>query len=123
MANPNIIPKTDALQLLWSDTATISEYESVTNPETFETISELVPKYVDEPCRLSFKNEKVVSETDSEPITVQTIVLFIRPDIPIKAGSVIEITRQGNTNKYKLSSEPSIYTNHQEIMLALDKDV
>ena len=49
-------------------------------------------------------------------------MLFIRPDLEIKEGSVIEITQNGVTNRYKRASKPAVYTRHQEVALELYED-
>ena len=110
------------LATLWKGQATIWEYRKVTDPDTFQTDFELVEVVKDEPCRLSHSRESTVSITDGAPYLVQSIVLFIRPDLTIKEGSVIEITQNGVTNRYKRASKPSVYTNHQEVALDLEED-
>lgn len=114
--------KQNPLAMLWIGKATISEYQDVVDPETAETTQELVPVVVDEPCRLSHTRESLVNVETGVPYLNQTIVLFIRPDLEISEGSVIEVTQNGYTDKYKRSSKPSIYTNHQEISLELYKE-
>lgn len=110
------------LAILWIGKATISEYKEKTDPETFQTTHELVPVVTDEPCRLSHQQETTVNVDNGAPYVSQIITLFIRPDLTIKEGSVIEITQHGVTNKYKRASKPAIYTNHQEITLELYED-
>lgn len=110
------------LSLLWVGRATISEYQEVTDPITWQTNHKLVPVVIDEPCRLSHSRESTVDVTGGAPYVTQSIVLFIRPDLVIKEGSVIEITQHGVTNKYKRASKPAIYTNHQEVALDLYED-
>lgn len=115
------------LSALWIGKCTIYEYQNITDPETYQTKQELATTVVDEPCRLS---QNYVSHTPDDLVRVkngvpsvnQLIVLFIRPDLIIKEGSVIEVTQHGRTNKYKRSSIPAVYTNHQEIVLELYKD-
>ena len=50
---------------------------------------------------------------------VQTIKLFIAPEIDIKPGSKIDVTHLGVTTSYKRSGNPAVYHTHQEIMLEL----
>ena len=115
------------LAKLWIGKCTIYEYQDVTDPETYQTTQKLVATVVDEPCRLS---QNYVSHTPFDLVNVkngvpnleQLIVLFIRPDLVIKEGSVFEITQHGRTNKYQRSSIPAVYNNHQEIVLELYKD-
>ena len=110
------------LALLWIGKATIYEYQETTDSETWETTHGLVPMVVDEPCRLSHKQETTANIANGAPSVTQSIVLFIRPDLVIKEGSVIEITQHGVTEKYKRASKPSVYTNHQEVTLELYED-
>ena len=110
------------LELLWVGKATIFEYQNVTDPNTYQTNQKLVAIVVDEKCRLSHTRETTVAVDGGAPYVTQTIVLFIRPDLNIKEGSVIEITQNGVTNMYKRASKPAIYTNHQEVALELYED-
>lgn len=119
----NPIPKNDILKMLWIGSCTISEYTEIKDPVTHVTSFGLVPVVENEPCRLSYSKDNVTDMENSVAGIQQTIKLFIRPDIDIKAGSIIEVTQHGTTNKYKRASEPAIYTNHQEVILEIDKDV
>lgn len=110
------------LAVLWVGRCTISEYQEVTDPNTFQTKHKLVNVVTDEPCRLSHSRESTVNVNGGAPYVAQTIVLFIRPDLSIKEGSVIEVTQNGVTNKYKRASKPAIYSNHQELALELYED-
>jgi hypothetical protein len=53
---------------------------------------------------------------------MQTIKLFIRSDLDIKPGSLIEVTQNNVTTKYKRASQSAVYSNHQEITLELYED-
>lgn len=107
------------LSILWKGKATISEYKEVTNEETLATTHRLVPVVIDEPCRVSYRQEPSTNIATGAASLTQIIMLFIRPDIEIKAGSVIEVTQEGRTLKYKRSSKPAVYSNHQEVVLEL----
>ena len=110
------------LAKLWIGRCTIYEYQEVTNPTTYQTTHELVPILLDEPCRLSYNKEQATNIANGAAIVSQSITLFIRPDLVIKEGSVIEITQHGVTTRYKGSGKPAIYSNHQEIILELYED-
>lgn len=120
MVNP--IPITNALKVLWIGTCNVLEYQDVKNPENHQTTSELVPIIENEPCRLSYSSEPVTDLNSGVVEVSQKIKLFIRPDLIIKPGSSLEITQHGRTNRYKRAGEPLVYTNHQEIVVELDKD-
>lgn len=107
------------LERLWIGRCTIYEYQDVTDPTTFQTIQQEVPILEDEPCRLSYNREQATNIKNGAAVVSQSITLFIRPDLTIPAGSVMEITQHGKTVKYKGSSQPAIYTDHQEVVLEL----
>lgn len=110
------------LSLLWTGKCTIYEYQSVTDQETFQTTKKEVPVLIDEPCRLSYNYDQTTNIQSGAAVVSQSIKLFIRPDLKIKPGSVIEVTQNNVTEKYKGSGKPSVYTNHQEITLQLYED-
>lgn len=79
-----------------------------------------------QPCRLSY----ISAETRSSSINKETrtaekkqiIKLFLSPTINVPSGSKITVTQNGKTTEYKASSEPMMYSNHQEVELEiLDK--
>lgn len=77
----------------------------------------------DQPCRLSFSAASTADPTESGATAlVQSVKLFLSPDVKVKEGSKITVTQNGITKTFKLSGTPSIYESHQEIMLELDKD-
>lgn len=109
----------EAIERLYKGICNIYEYGEYTDPETEETIVGLNPEptYENIPCKLS---KKAISPTNSSEVA-STIkyepVLFINPDIKIKASSKIIITQNGVTREFIRSGEPFVYTNHQEIVL------
>lgn len=110
------------LALLWKGKCTIYEYQNVTDPETYQTTQQEVPVLVDEPCRLSYNYEQATNIQSGAAVVSQSITLFIRPDLVIKPGSVIEITQNNVTERYKGSGKPAVYSKHQEIILQLYED-
>lgn len=113
---------TNPLSILWKGRAIIWEYENVIDPDTHQTTQQEVILVEDEPCLISFSSESTTNPTTGVTEMTQFIVLFIRPDLTIDAGSVIEVTQNGRTTKYQRSGKPAVYTNHQEIKLALYED-
>lgn len=107
------------LATLWTGRCTIYEYENVVDPETYQTTQREVPVLENEPCRLSYNFEQATNIRSGAAVVSQSITLFIRPDLVIKPGSVIEITQNNVTERYNGSGQPAIYTNHQEIILQL----
>lgn len=107
------------LKSLWIGKCTIYEYQDVTDPFTHQTTQQEVIVLQDEPCRLSYNREQSTNIENGAAVVSQSITLFIRPNLVINTGSVIEITQHGKTVKYKGSGMPAVYTNHQEIVLEL----
>lgn len=107
------------LAKLWTGKCTIYEYQDVVNPTTYQTTQTLVPIVENEPCRLSYNREQATNIASGAAVVSQSITLFIRPDLVVNTGSVIEITQHGVTEKYKGSGKPAVYCNHQEIVLEL----
>lgn len=107
------------LAMLWSGRCTIWEYENVIDPDNFQTSQREVMVLDDEPCRISFSTEAVTNPESGVAEMTQFTVLFVRPDLEISAGSIIEVTQNGRTTKYRRSGKPAVYTNHQEIRLTL----
>lgn len=106
---------------LYKDTCTITTYEKIRNEDMSTELKEVVA-CENQPCRLSFQTKTNTNDTDSASATVQTIELFISPDIIIKAGSDITVTHEGRTTKYKNSGVPAVYPTHQEIILEYSKE-
>ncbi len=75
----------------------------------------------DEPCKISFIDDvghNGTTETDGVASPLKKITkLFCSPDVSIPPGCVIAVTHKGETVNYHCSSKPSIFTNHQEIIL------
>lgn len=109
------------LERLYTDVCTISEYQSVKDPDTHITNKQLVVVTENVPCRLSHKTLQATGDGAAPSVSMVT-KLIIAPEIAINAGSKISITRNGVTTVYKQSGEPARYTNHQEIMLELEED-
>ena len=121
-ASYNQITNENPLSALWTGRCTIYEYQDVTDPFTHQTTQKEVSVLEDEPCRLSYRYEQSTNIRSGAAVVSQSIKLFIRPDLVINPGSVIEITQHGVTEKYKGSGQPAVYCNHQEIILNLYED-
>ena len=82
-------------------------------------ITDFVEEVVKEkqPCKLSFEEVYVNTETDMETKVITKVKLFIAPEINVMPGSKIVVTQKGRTTEYKNSGEPAIFDTHQEIML------
>lgn len=118
--------KTKALEKLYIGVMDIYEYESFVD-ENFVTKQKCVLKHKEIRCRVSYYNNSsnIVSSKENafNNVISQKVKLFLNNDIQIKAGSLIVVTQNGKTTKYKNSGEPVIYTSHQEIMLDIFDDI
>ena len=114
--NPN------PLKSLWIGKCTVYQYKTVTDPNNFQSTQSKVAVIIDEPCKLSYNKEQATNIASGAAVISQSITLFIRPDLEIPPGSVIEVTQHGKTTLYKGSGKPAVYTNHQEIVLELYED-
>lgn len=110
------------LKSLWIGKCTIYEYMDVTDPFTYQTTQKLTPVLENEPCRLSYNHEQSTNMKSGAAVVSQSITLFIRPDLVVNPGSVIEVTQHGYTERYKGSGKPAVYSNHQQIILELYED-
>lgn len=105
-----------AIQSLWTGVCNIFGFKDVED-KYGATIHTEVVLFENLPCRLSFKNISQTSQTESFAVSSQIVKLFIAPEVYVPPGSVIEVTQNGVTRKYKHSGISAVYTNHQEIVL------
>ena len=106
----------EAIQSMWTGICNIFGFKDVEDKYGATTHAELT-LFKNLPCRLSFKNISQTSQTESFAVSSQVVKLFIAPEVYVPPGSVIEVTQNGITRKYKHSGISAVYTNHQEIML------
>lgn len=118
----NISASRVAVETLYFDKATIIEYQHVFDPEDGSTGVREVVLCEDQPCKISHEESRYNYDNAASDGAVLASKLFITPDIEIKSGSKIIVTRNGVVTVYKNSSEPARYMNHQEIKIELWKD-
>ena len=117
---------TEQLKMLWKDTCTIIVKQEITKANGATGFSD-VALCTDEPCKVSFFNNNRLNEAASVGLNAaevfQQAKLFIKPDLNIPEGSSITVvTHQNNkTLHFKCSSTPATFTNHQEILMEVDK--
>ncbi len=100
----------------YDHTCTISGMVEHINAD--HTTSTKLTKIVDsQPCRISFKAIDVVNERDMSYQTVQTVKLFIAPEISVPEGSTITVVHDGITDEYSATGKPAVYPTHQEIIM------
>lgn len=105
------------IEKLYIDTCSVYEYQQQTDSSTHITrpnVEVLVHENV--PCKLSHKTVTYANEGVANSLTHVT-TLIINPEIDIKPGSKILVTRDGVTAAFKNSGLPARHINHQQITL------
>lgn len=111
----------EAIQSMWTGICNIFWFKNSKN-KYGTVVSEVKELYKNIPCRLSFKNISQTEQTESVAKTSQVVKLFIAPEVYVPPGSIIEVTQNGVTRKYKHSGISAVYTNHQEIILDVEQE-
>lgn len=109
----------ESIENTYTGVCSVYEYEKARDENTklIKGSEKLTAESI--PCRLSFSSIPVAEGDGTAVSRQQTVKLFLAPEIPVKAGSKIVVTQDGITRAYKGSSEPAVYTSHQEINLEL----
>ena len=105
------------IERLYEDLATIKRFveEETTWGET-KISKELVPIYENQPCRISQKSLGANKQSEVQNTILYQTKLFIAPEVEIRQGDIVLITRQGITREY-IAGEPFPYPTHQEVIL------
>lgn len=117
----NISAARKHIEKLYFDTCNIYEYQTVVNQDDYTTNMEEVLVHENVPCKLSYVSTPNTGDGLGET-QYQTTKLIINPEIEIKSGSKIVVTRTGVSTSYKNSGAPARHINHQEIELLLEDD-
>lgn len=110
------------IERLYTDTCSIIEYRSVKHPGSYITCPnhEEVTVRENVPCRVSHKYNTLAPAASGDVPSIELLSkLIISPDVLVKPGSKIVVTRDGVSTAYKCSSAPARYFTHQEIMMEL----
>ena len=110
------------IEMLYKDSCTVFEHQDVVDPITHITSKQEVIVHENIPCKISYRTQLPTGEGVASSLNSFLAVITLSPDLEIKAGSRIDVTRNGKTISYKNSGEPAIYHNHQEIQLTLMDD-
>ena len=105
------------IEKLYIDTCSVYEYQLQTDSSTHITrpnVEVLVHENV--PCKLSYKTVTYANEGIANSLS-QVTTLIINPEIDIKPGSKILVTRDGVTTAFKNSGLPARHINHQQLTL------
>lgn len=110
-----------AVESTYDSTCTVIEHQQRKDPVTKKTVNREVTVFPDKSCRLSISSNMKAEQTETANAITQVIKVFIAPELDIKPGSKLIITRKGKTSEYKNSGVPAVYDTHQEIVLELFK--
>lgn len=107
------------IERMYEDQCTISRYADVNDPVTRETKQEPKPIYEDQPCKLSQTGLPRNGQTEDANNVQYDAKLFIAPELEIKQGDLIAVTRAatGRIEKYVAGKPFPPYPSHQEINL------
>ncbi|WP_129600463.1 DUF6093 family protein [Anaerophilus nitritogenes] len=105
-----------AIESLYLDKCTISRLGKTEDPDTRETIQGYNTIYENQPCRISQKSLAVNTQTEAENKIMYETKLFISPEIEIKQGDRLIVSRNNLSRKYT-AGEPFIYSSHQEVSI------
>ena len=119
------------IQNLYTDVCNVYEHKKIRDEKSKQT--KMVRTLTHEllPCRMSFGTFVRPSGDEVTSNLTLSVVLFLSPDIDIKAGSEFEVERNVLSNngenlprmvKLKNSSSPYIYPTHQEITCSILED-
>lgn len=108
-----------AIESTYTGVMTISERQSVKDPNTHITSTKEVVVLENQPCKLSFETIAATAQTETAASLTQGTKLFLPPDVEVKAGSKIIVEQDGVKNAYSASGVPAVYPTHQEIILTL----
>lgn len=104
------------IERMYLDTCTVIEYAEVTDPETHISGMQEVIVHENIPCKLSHHLPMTSTEGVASGLRLSSYI-YVSPDITIKPGSKIIVTRNGKEIAFKNSGEPAMHINHQKIML------
>lgn len=108
-----------AVESRYEGICTITGFAKVRDAQTNITETKEIEYAEGQPCRLSFSSFPSAAGTETAADLLQSIKLFLAPEIEVPAGCKITVTQAGRTGIYERSGQPAVYATHQEIQLAL----
>lgn len=109
-----------AVEMLYEDRATILRRIEVTKPSGETVLSaDPVAVYTDQPCHLSQSGLPKNGQTEAQNDIRYEVKLFIAPELVIRQGDVIRVTRATNqaVTTYTAGEPFPPYGSHQEVGL------
>lgn len=110
-----------AIERMYEDKATISRHINDKDPVTKETKQDLLLIYEGQPCKLSQSGFARNGQTEDANNLQYDAKLFIAPELEIKQGDVVAVTRRatGHVATYTAGQPFPPYGSHQEILLTV----
>ncbi|GIQ63629.1 phage protein [Paenibacillus cisolokensis] len=105
-----------AIERMYTDRATIYRHVQVKDTITKETKLVPQPVYVDQSCRISQRALGQNNQTEAQNEIRYETKLIIAPEVEIRQGDLLEVTRGAVTRKYT-AGEPFLYSTHQEVSI------
>lgn len=107
------------IERMYEDKATISRYVNKKDPITKETKQEPEILHEDKPCKLSQTSLPRNGQTEAQNDLRYDAKLFIAPELEIKQGDLIAVTRKatGQVETYSAGEPFPPYSSHQEVYL------
>lgn len=104
------------LDILWTDTCTITRQVKQKNEETAltESVDEVIAE--NQPCRISFRSSSIANAVPAAKAPQET-KLFLTNEITVPAGCKVVVSRNNKQGVFAYSSEAAVYSTHQEITL------
>jgi hypothetical protein len=112
----NLTRHRQAIERLYTDRVTIYRHQQVKDPITKETQLIPQPVYTDQPCRISQRALGQNNQTEAQNEIRYETKLFVAPELDIRQGDMLEITRGTVTRRYT-AGEPFPYSTHQEVSI------
>ena len=119
------------IEMTYNDVCNVYEHIKTRDEKSKQTKTKRTLVHELLPCRMSFGTFVRPSGDEVTSNLTLSVVLFLSPDIEIKAGSEFEVERNVLTNnnhemprivKLKNSSPPYVYPTHQEITCSILED-
>lgn len=106
-----------AIEKMYTDTATITGKREVTASNGATRLEPDAPICIDQPCRISQKSLATNKQTEAQNDIQYETKLFIIPELEIRQGDIIEVTRGIVTRIYEAGEPFPPYPTHQEISI------
>lgn len=110
-----LVKSRKAIESLYADTCRIITEKDIVDPDTgiVKTVRVTSSEY---PCRISYKSLPAASG-EGIPVMMQSVTLFLNPEVDVPAGADVDVVRQGRHLHFKSAGVSAVYDNHQEISL------